>query len=148
MRDRDLFNTAPFVRGKYSPYLGIKTENENIKVGSIINIYIPNYNASKIEEYFNIRMSDTSAYYPITDRLELSKPKLSIASSHYLFNNDSDSVSRIECFRGDCYISTFTERINRNFQDPSAPNNDKVVDNLTWNSHYKPNDTKIDNGKT
>lgn len=148
MRDRDLFNTAPFVRGKYSPYLGIKTENENIKVGSIINIYIPNYNASKIEEYFNIRMSDTSAYYPITDRLELSKPKLSIASSHYLFNSDSDTVSRIECFRGDCYISTFTERINRNFQDPSAPNNDKVVDNLTWNSHYKPNDTKIDNGKT
>ena len=148
MHDRDLFNTSPYVRGIYSPYLGITTENNNIKVGSIINIFIPGYSYSKLEEYFNIRMSDTSAYYPITDRLELFKPKLGISSSHYLFNDDSDTVSRTNCFRGDCFISTFTERINRNFQDPSAPNNDKIVDNLTWNSHYKPNDQELTDGKT
>lgn len=151
--DRDYYNTSPNVRGVYSPYIGITIdtptnntddnrykENQYIGVGEIINIYIPGFKSevntytisndriiengidieldqSAIYQYLNIRMHDSSAYYAISDRLEI-----------------SELVNTI-CYRGDCYLSTYTQRINRNFQDPSAPTNDIIVDNLTWNKY-------------
>jgi len=42
-------------------------------------------------------------------------------------------------FRGDCYICNFTHRMNRNFQDPSFPINDDILDEETWKEHYKRN---------
>ena len=40
------------------------------------------------------------------------------------------------CWRGDCYLNTFTYRLNRNFNDPSLPNNDKIIDKNTWKDNY------------
>ena len=33
----------------------------------------------------------------------------------------------------------FTQRINRNFNDPSAPYNNEIVDINTWKNNYDPN---------
>lgn len=122
----DLFNTNQYVRGLYSAYLGISTDKDNsgIGVGKIINIYTQDYKTEKINNYFDIRISDSSAYYPISDRMEL-----------------KDVVLENKYFRGDCYISTFTERLNRNFQDSNSPTNDIIVDNYTFNDNYKLTET-------
>lgn len=145
----DLYNTTPMVRGIYSPYIGISPDNSentipltnSIGVGEIINIYIPgfksevntynpadeekfDFNSSAIKQYMDIRMADVSQYYPISERQTLDKVTL-------------DKVY----YRGDCFISTFTERINRNFQDPGAPTNDIIVDNETWNKNGWGTDT-------
>ena len=137
----DLYNTTPMVRGIYSPYIGISPDNSDstipltnsIGVGEIINIYIPgfksevntyivdskfDFNSSAIKQYMDIRIADVSQYYPISERQTLDK--VTIDKAYY---------------RGDCFISTFTERINRNFQDPGAPTNDIIVDNETWNKN-------------
>jgi hypothetical protein len=39
-------------------------------------------------------------------------------------------------YRGDCYLCNFTHRLNRNFQDPSAPTNDEIVDTNTWKDNF------------
>lgn len=41
------------------------------------------------------------------------------------------------CFRGDCYISTYTHRMNWNFIDPELPTNHRVVDPFTWSKNFK-----------
>jgi hypothetical protein len=51
-----------------------------------------------------------------------------------------------DLFRGDCFICTFTHRLNRNFQDPSAPSNDKIISPACWEQHYKPDEAVNDNG--
>ena len=48
-----------------------------------------------------------------------------------------DVCLRQPLFRGDCYICQFTHRVNRNFQDPSAPTNDKIVDPHCWEENYE-----------
>jgi len=56
----------------------------------------------------------------------------------YAISNRYNIASKEEqfaCWRGDCYINQFTYRLNRNFNDPSLPNNDKIIDYETWN-HY------------
>lgn len=40
------------------------------------------------------------------------------------------------CYRGDCYISNITMRIQRNFQDPSVPINDTILDTKSWKTNY------------
>jgi len=42
----------------------------------------------------------------------------------------------LDLFRGDCFICNFTHRLNRNFQDPSDPSNDTIVDKTTWEMYY------------
>lgn len=85
-----------------------------IGVGEIINIYIPGFKSeinsykfdnngelkendtqvqlleSAIYQYLSIRMHDTSAYFAVSDRLNL--------------ENITDTV----CYKGDCYFSTYT----------------------------------------
>jgi hypothetical protein len=52
-------------------------------------------------------MDSSDPFYAISDR--------------YNFDEISNDII---CWRGDCYINTFTYRLNRNFNDPSLPNND------------------------
>lgn len=146
LSDNDLYNTTPIVRGVYSPYLGISMEESEfsdyfvddydkatkkyIGIGEIVNIYIPGFDPdinnpdskqhqTKLEGQYNIRMHDSSQFYTISDRTEL--------------NEKSYNITR--CYRGDCFYTIFTQRINRNFQDPSVPTNDIVVDNETWQKY-------------
>ncbi|MGV8961768.1 MAG: hypothetical protein ACOH2V_00035 [Candidatus Saccharimonadaceae bacterium] len=40
-------------------------------------------------------------------------------------------------FRGDCYISTYTRRMQWNFIDPDLPTNKRIVDPYTWAKHFR-----------
>ena len=118
------------VRGKYSPYLAIYS-SEPIESGCIYNIYN------------DILQDDRQNYL---DRMNSYEPFYAI-SNRYNFNNIvRDSTNFIlTCWRGDCYINTFTYRLNRNFNDPSLPNNDVIIDQDTWKKNfYKENSFEED----
>jgi hypothetical protein len=71
--------------------------------------------------------------------MDSTEPFYSI-SNRYNFDGlaDKDSNSKtLVCWRGDCYINNFTYRLNRNFNDPSLPNNDVIIDRKTWKDYYK-----------
>lgn len=113
------------VRGLFGPYLGIAPE-QVIESNWIITIKIPGYDEGKIKQYMEIRYNDESPFYSISERIKLKEIK----------NEPWDK----QLFRGDCYICQFTHRINRNFQDLEAPNNDKIVKSDTWKENYSIDD--------
>lgn len=99
-------------RGIFGPYVGAVCNSIIVpKAGENVKIFIPNYSLSNMEEYRKIRYNDNSQYYSISDRISI---------------NDDELESPV-CYRGDCYYCKFTHRLIRNFQDPSAPNNDEIV---------------------
>lgn len=111
-----LINDYPFniVRGIYSAYLGA-VSNQDI-CGKLVNIY-----DSKVENQefiINNRGQNPSAYYAISDRVAL-----------------SDIDSNV-CYRGDCFFSNFTHRINRNFNDATSPYNDTIIDIKTFKTNF------------
>ena len=125
------------IRGAYSPYLGII--GDRVTIGSIINIYIPGYSEAQMSTYFNTRYEDNSPYYSVSSRLSLAN----IDSLLSLQKAGGDLYTyTVPCYRGDCYICNFTHRLNRNFQDPSAPTNDEVVDENTWKDNYDTENTE------
>ena len=107
------------VRGLYGPYIGFYNQNL-LQSNSLINVYIPGYEENLMYEYFQMRINCEDAYYPVTQRTSLNE-----------FPKSGEHV-----YRGDCFISQFTHRINRNFQDPDAPNNDVIVEESTWIDKY------------
>lgn len=62
------------------------------------------------------------------------------ASDRYSWDDVSDSI---DVYRGDCYINTYTHRMNWNFIDPELPTNTKVVDPWNWYKNYRIKETKI-----
>lgn len=124
------------VRGIYSPYLGIVSKG-NISYNSIINIYIPGYSESQMNNYFAIRYDDNTAYYSIGDRIDINT---AIHDWKYLDNNKSYQYTTLA--RGDCYLCTFTHRLNRNFADSSNPYNDEILDEDTWRNNYDANNSE------
>lgn len=107
------------VRGLYGPYVGIYGSNV-LKENSLVNIYIPGYDVNQMYEYFKIRINCEDAYYPVSPRTSINE-----------FPEEGEHI-----YRGDCFISQFTHRINRNFQDPDAPTNDTIVEEDTWREKY------------
>lgn len=106
-----LIPERPFniVRGIYGSYVGAYCSEKDIS-DTIVNIYAPNYNE---ELHVKNIANDSSPYYPISDRISV---------------GDEPSV----WYRGDCYIGFFTHRINRNFQDPTSPYNDNIIDSRSF----------------
>lgn len=111
-----LLYDSPFnmVRGIYGPYVGIFSKS-NI-ANKIINIYSSEIDQNTIVEN---RAQDSSQYYAISDRIDI------------------NTLNPEICYRGDCYIGYFTHRVNRNFQDPTAPYNDTIVDKVSFNNGFK-----------
>lgn len=125
------------MNGAYSPYLW--NIGDQVTIGSIINIYIPGYSEAQMSTYFNTRYEDNSPYYSVSSRLSLAN----IDSLLSLQKAGGDLYTyTVPCYRGDCYICNFTHRLNRNFQDPSAPTNDEVVDENTWKDNYDTENTE------
>ena len=110
-----------YVRGSFGPYVGMIT-NSKINYAKILEVYIPGY--SDAVNYFSIRYQDSSSYYTISDRKNLT------------------TVEEFQkpTFRGDSYICNFTHRLNRNFQDPTSPVNDKIIDKDCWQKNFKVKD--------
>ena len=115
----NLWNTtATKLRGIYNTYIGSRN---SILHGEYYNIYQKGYNFEENwKNYFKIRYNDSSPFFPVSDRIEWTKL------------NDN-----VDVFRGDCYINTYTHRINWNFIDPELPTNKKIIDGLTWFKNFK-----------
>lgn len=145
-KNDDDFN---FVRGIFSPYLGIVASKYSDKTDKFItekergysrtfNIYakgtVLNYDSTKEKDpNLLIRFNDNSPYYPISNRIEFTESNL-------------DSITEgIDIFRGDCFLCTFTHRVNRNFKDASSPTNDKILYPETWDQNYSSTQVPKDN---
>ena len=110
------------VRGSYCSFIGAENYNSTC---DLVDIHIPGYNEEVIKEYILLRANSAAPFFAISNRYDFSE-----------FPKDS-TVSKIVEYRGDCYVSNFTVRIQRNFQDPETPINDIIVDTDTWNNNYK-----------
>ena len=115
--------TTKLARGIYSPYLAIYSESELID-GELYNIY--RENSLDIEQEILLRSNSSEPFYAISDRLNFDQ-----------FSTD------VDCYRGDCFINTFTYRLNRNFNDSTLPNNDKIIQYDTW-KHFGQQDEWTD----
>ena len=117
--DFDKINGATnIVRGKYSPYLAIYSNSGKLETGCLYNILQDS--SISIKQEFQNRMDSSEPFYSIGDRY-----------------NIVDQDTTYECFRGDCYINQYTHRMIRNFNDPSLPNNDTIIDRNTWKDYYR-----------
>lgn len=132
------------LRGSYGPYLAI-VGNENIK--GLVDIMIPGYGSTDMYNYFKIRYDDKSSYYAISDRYSLDRTNYIFSTNTVTLKPSTNNEDKIKyktfaknIYRGDCYICQVTHRINRNFQDPSAPINDDIVDPNCWADHYEVTD--------
>lgn len=118
--EETIASQVKIVRGLYSPYIGIY-KNNTLTPNSLVNIYIPGYDVNQMPEYYKMRINNEDAYFAVSDRKSI---------------NEFDTENGENVYRGDCYISQFTHRINRNFQDPDAPCNENIVDTDTWREKY------------
>ena len=85
-------------------------------------------------------MDSSEPFYAISDRYNFD----GLANSNLVYEGtDAEMVAvrTLVCWRGDCFINTFTYRLNRNFNDPSLPNNDKIIDKNTWKDNYDASDS-------
>lgn len=151
-KENKITEASNLVRGSYGPYLGITGYAYS---GKIIDIKIPGFNSITEEDLFKIRYADKSSFFAISERIDLKhidewfdlEPIRN--ESGDISENESGDISEIEInfqnnlYRGDCYICQFTHRLNRNFQDPSAPINDKIVDPNCWKENYEVADNVV-----
>lgn len=112
-----------YIRGSFGPYVGIVSKNK-LEFGKVVEVFIPGYSEAAYNNYFKIRYQDVAPYYAISDRQ----------------NFDTIQTFERNIYRGDSYICNFTHRLNRNFQDPTAPLNDKIVDKNTWKDNFEVSD--------
>lgn len=135
---------SDIIRGSFGPYLAFNDKYNRFQPAETVNIYIPGYSTANIQHYFYIRMIDSSTFSAITDRYDITE------SDKYLINPSSNIIGfedrscgyQYNAYRGDCYLCQFTHRINRNFNDPSAPYNDEIVDENSWKDNYDVRNTE------
>jgi len=134
---------SDIVRGSFSPYIAMTGYLGN--PCETVNIMIPGYSESELSKYVDIRMSDNSKYSAISDRYSISdiaEQSQDRQRNIYSYIDTSNGYSW-EIYRGDCYICQVTHRVNRNFNDPSAPYNHEIVDPNTWKNNFDPDN--VDN---
>jgi hypothetical protein len=125
---------SDIIRGNFGSYVGIKDYSGH--ACDQIDIMIPGYRENNLFEYVQLRVQDTSAFYAISDRIDIHEinKKVTLLKEH-----EQDKVDfSLVCYRGDSYVCQYTHRIIRNFNDPSAPYNDKIVDPKCWKDNYDP----------
>lgn len=143
-KENKITEASNLVRGSYGPYLGMTGYAYS---GKIIDIKIPGFNSITEEDLFKIRYADKSSFYAVSERIDL-KHLEDWFDLNPIRNVQGDtSEIKLELlnnlYRGDCYICQFTHRLNRNFQDPSAPVNDKIVDPNCWKENYEVEDNVV-----
>ena len=119
-------NATNIVRGIYSPYIAIYS-SKKLSTNTLYNIY--RNSTTNISQEYQDRMNSSEPFYAISDRYNFS-------NLDSIYENNKETKKSIICWRGDCYLNTFTYRLNRNFNDPSLPNNDEIIDKNTWKDHY------------
>ena len=104
------------VRGIYCPFIATV---QNLNPNKIYTIFSGSYNNTYNVEYVKIRGESNNEFFAISDRWSL------------------DDIETLDCYRGDCFTTTNTIRINRNFVDSELPIMDKIIDEQTWANGYK-----------
>lgn len=121
-------NSVSKIRGEFNTYIG---SNKKLKAGYYYDIYQKGYSFEKNwKEYFKLRMNDPGPYFPISDRTGWN-----IIKNNSTVNSDIYSTNSL--YRGDCYICTYTHRMNWNFIDSDLPTNTRIVDLYTWYKNYR-----------
>ena len=130
----DIKENSDIIRGNFGSYVGVTGYNGH--AGDQVNIMIPGYQDNKLFEYVQLRAQDTSSFYAISDRIDINE----LNKSNSILNENVTNTDPFNqtYFRGDCYICQYTHRIIRNFNDPSAPYNDKIIDSNSWKENYNP----------
>ena len=116
-------NTVTKVRGQFNSYLG---SSEDLVFGEYYNIFQKDYDFARWKNYFKVRYNDSSPFMAASDRIS--------------WDNIEDVA---EVYRGDCYINTYTHRMNWNFIDPELPTNTRVVDPWNWYKNYRVKTTEV-----
>lgn len=104
------------LRGNYCPIIGT---NKKLNPSTI---YTVKNNIENEEAWFLTLLNSKNPYFAITNRFKL---------------ENTIANKAISAYRGDCFTSTVTIRLNRNFIDPTFPSNDLIVDEYTWQKNYK-----------
>ena len=132
------------IRGSFGPYLAFNDKDNKFQPAETVNIYIPGYSTANMQNYFYLRMIDSSTFNAITERYDISESDkyLITPPSNIVGQEDRSCGYQFNAYRGDCYLCQFTHRVNRNFNDPSAPYNDEIVDENTWKENYDPSNTE------
>lgn len=128
---------SDYVRGSFGSYLAFDN-NGTIGPAETVNIYFPGYQEDNIENYVQIRTQDNSPFKAVTYRININDLQEYSDQSNILVNNSNEVNYEFNIFRGDCYICQFTHRLNRNFNSPSSPYNDQIVDPDGWRKNYNP----------
>ena len=119
-------NSVSKIRGEFNTFIG--TDYNNLSHGQVYNIFQKGYNFDTYwKDYFKIRYNDSSPFMAVSDRISW----------------DSITTSTPTLYRGDCYINTFTHRMNWNFIDPELPTNHRIIDLWTWYKNYKVKFSKV-----
>ena len=127
-------DNSDIIRGNFGSYVGVRDYKGH--AGDQIAIMIPGYQENKLSNYVQLRVQDTSAFYAISDRIDI---ELINKNNAMLSENAADAEPFDGVyFRGDCYVCQYSHRIIRNFNDPSAPYNDVIVDPNSWKDNYDP----------
>ena len=125
---------SDIIRGNYGSFVGM--QNYLGHACDQINIMIPGYKENNLMNYIQLRSQDTSAFFAISDRIDINTLNKNL---NILQESTKDVQDFSETYyRGDSYICQYTHRLIRNFNDPSAPYNDKIVDENTWKNSYDP----------
>lgn len=104
------------VRGIYCPFVATI---QNLNPNKIYTVFSGSYNSTYNVEYVRVRGESNLEFFAISDRWSL------------------DDVNTVDCYRGDCFTTTNTIRINRNFVDSELPIMDRIIDEQTWSKGYK-----------
>lgn len=134
-KENKITKASNLIRGSFGPYLGITGYPYS---GKMIDIKIPGFNEISEGDLFKVRYNDKSPFYAISDRISLKE----LDDWFSTFTEGDSEIAKLDTplYRGDCYICQFTHRLNRNFQDPQAPTNDKIVDPKCWKDNYEISD--------
>lgn len=119
---QELTVSTSLLRGQWGPYVGLSNpdgyEQSPYSYGSLYTIKKESYTneESATELDFQKVLYSNEPFYAVTHRMNLTE--------------------KVDCFRGDCYISMFTHRMFRNFIDDELPTNHQIIDPACWQKNY------------
>ena len=127
---QDLTTSVSVVRGMWGHYVGMS--NPNREPGSTNDI--PPVSPFEYGEVYNIC---TDACMNMDNAVNMAfNTAMNAVSPYFAVSHRSENKTEEICFRGDCFISMFTHRMNRNFIDPELPTNTKIVNPDCWAQNY------------
>ena len=140
-------NTDYVTRGFYGPYIGLENKSGRLET-QLYNIKMPKYSEELEDQknYIEIRCRSAFPFYAISPRFSLEDIKNAIDDEvedidGRIVTTYNDLTYKIHnIFGGDCYIGNFTTRMNRNFANPEAPNNNIIIDGTLWGKNYRNNE--------